>query len=305
MTEVSQSIRLMARLAEVLSRTADFWPHDMTGLASLSPDAAAELYRGEQGPLFQKRWPWTWNSPGWTLAKVSWSNSAPSRMWPDVVRMACAPVSDIMVALRHLAACVYCKAVNGAVRKADRDAMLDMLGTDGLLTASARPMSSGRPWPISPGRDRARRSAAEPPVPMAPGQGRPRAWSLPESRPRSGTLMPSCSPMWVRSAPPSAGSCAPVSARCRTIRVAETVPATGSRDPRSSHAKGAGMVDYYRLKEVGLQIGPERASSSAPTWPNSKRPPTSSSPPARRPPRSWRRPSGCARTSAAAATRKG
>lgn len=135
MTEVSQSIRLMARLAEVMSRPADYWPEDMTGLASLSPAATADLYRGGRGALFQKSL-----AMDLKLADIEIGDSfmVELKTVPDVaqaVRITCAPIQEIMVALRHLAASVYCKAVNGAVRKSDRDAMLDMLGFDGLLTA--------------------------------------------------------------------------------------------------------------------------------------------------------------------------
>jgi hypothetical protein len=135
LTEVSQSIRLIARLAEVMSRPADHWPPEMTGLTTLPPDAVSGLYRGNRGALFQKML-----AIDLKLADIEIDDSflVELRTIPDVahaVRIACAPIAEIMVALRHLAACIYCKAVNGAVRKSDRDAMLDMLGADGLLTA--------------------------------------------------------------------------------------------------------------------------------------------------------------------------
>ncbi len=135
MTEVSQSIRLIARLASVMARPADSWPSDMTGLASLPPAAAAELYRGQRGAVFQKALA---IDLGLADIEIGDSFMVELRTAPDVaqaVRIACAPVPEIMIALRHLAACIYCKAVNGAVRKADREAMLAMLGADGLTTA--------------------------------------------------------------------------------------------------------------------------------------------------------------------------
>lgn len=135
MTEVSQSIRLMARLAEVMSRPADYWPQEMTGLASLPPNALADLYRGNRGALFQKAL-----AMDLKLADIEIGDKfmVELKTVSDVaqaVRIACAPIPEIMVALRHLAACIYCKAVKSAVRKSDRDAMLDMLGADGLLSA--------------------------------------------------------------------------------------------------------------------------------------------------------------------------
>ncbi|MDO6966475.1 hypothetical protein [Rhizobium alvei] len=135
MTEVPQSIRLIARLAEVMARPAEHWPQEMTGLATMPPDTVSGLYRGSRSALFQKAL-----AIDLKLADIKIDDSfmVDLRTVPDMahaVRIACAPIAEIMVALRHLAACIYCKAVNGAVRKSDREAMLDMLGVDGLLTA--------------------------------------------------------------------------------------------------------------------------------------------------------------------------
>jgi hypothetical protein len=135
LTEVPQSIQLLARLADVVARPADFWPADMTGLATLPPTTVASLYKGRSGALFQRAL-----AADMKLSEIEIGDNfmVELRTVPDVagaVRIASAPIEEIMTALRHLAAAIYCKAVNGAVRKADRDAMHDMLGADGLLTA--------------------------------------------------------------------------------------------------------------------------------------------------------------------------
>lgn len=135
MTEVSQSIRLLARLAEVVSKPADYWAADLTGLASMPPEALSSLYHGRSGALFQKALA---TDLAFSDIDVGENFMVELKTAPDIglaVRIACAPISEITAALRHMAASIYCKAINGAVRKSDRDAMFDMLGADGLLTA--------------------------------------------------------------------------------------------------------------------------------------------------------------------------
>ena len=177
MTEVSQSIRLIARMAEVMSRPADYWPREMTGLASLSPDVAADLYRGGRGALFQKAL-----AMDLKLADIEIGDSfmVELRTVPDVaqaVRIACAPIQEIMLALRHLAASIYCKAVNGAVRKSDRDAMLDMLGADGLLTAQRQAEVF---WPSLSGLATVKAGLAAAPVEPSASDG---PWKRPATSP--------------------------------------------------------------------------------------------------------------------------
>lgn len=133
--DVAPSIRLLAGLAEVMSLPARSWPADRTGIAPLSPRDLAAAYGGPMARIFNHAL-----AQDLGLAALPFPDSVVVALktdpaLPAALRIAAAPFGELLPALRHLSAAIHARSVNSAVRKADRLAILDMLGEDAEMTA--------------------------------------------------------------------------------------------------------------------------------------------------------------------------